>query len=483
MRKRWLALVVGVAMAATLPATGAGTALAESGRTTAAGTSAKQPYDRILKLAIRDIQEYWTETLPAVYGFEYQRIPRSRIVAYDENTERGEFGECSDPSATYEDNAGNAFYCVFDDTIRYDNGTLFPDLYEAYEGNATALAVVMAHEWGHAIQARILTEDEFATLPTILGEQQADCFAGAWVAYVDEQKSRNLELEPGDVDVGVSAMLDVRDAPGSSAEDPNAHGSGFDRVGAFQHGFVGGAEACAPLLTEPLPIVQQPFSGENAAVDALRGGDLPYEEIPELLVSHLDLYWSQFEELQPYESVSDIIEYDATRKRTLPACETHGLRPSRPKPYDDTIFYCPDEDFIAFDADLMANVYDSIGDLGVMTLVSNAWAEAIQTRLDLRGRPVDLGLQADCFSGSWTGSLGAYEDGTLNGRGVPVEIAEYSLVLSPGDLDEVVQTFLVFADPADVEEARRGTAFERIGAFRIGYFSENPEAECLAITE
>ena len=231
-------------------------------------------------------------------------------------------------------------------------------------------------------------------------------------------------------------------------------------------------------MNEPLPIVQTPFTN---ATSALRGGNLPYEDIPQALVENLDLYWSQFTELQPYESVSDIVEYDSTRKKSLPTCASLGLKPSRPKPYDDSVFYCPDEDFIAFDGDIMANVYDAIGDLGVMTLVSNAWAQAIQARLDLRGEPLARGLQADCFSGSWTGSLPTEADTTVSARGLPLDVA-FTLSLSPGDLDEVVQTFLVFADPVAIEEANRGSAFDRIVAFRTGYFSPTPEADCLAIT-
>ena len=50
----------------------------------------------------------------------------------------------------------------------------------AAEFGASILGVVFAHEYGHVIQARagVLGRE----LPTIVSEQQADCFAGAWVA-------------------------------------------------------------------------------------------------------------------------------------------------------------------------------------------------------------------------------------------------------------------------------------------------------------
>jgi len=43
-----------------------------------------------------------------------------------------------------------------------------------------------------------------------------------------------------------------------------------------------------------------------------------------------------------------------------------------------------------------------------------------------------------------------------------------------------VQSFLVFADPVEAKEASRGTAFERMEAFRLGFFQD--EQACLALT-
>ena len=59
----------------------------------------------------------------------------------------------------------------------------------AEEFGPSILGVVLAHEFGHAIQARsrrCSTEG----LPTITTEQQADCFAGAWVARAAARRGR-----------------------------------------------------------------------------------------------------------------------------------------------------------------------------------------------------------------------------------------------------------------------------------------------------
>jgi predicted metalloprotease len=90
-----------------------------------------------------------------------------------------------------------------------------------------------------------------------------------------------------------------------------------------------------------------------------------------------------------------------------------------------------------------------------------------------------LGLQADCFTGAWVGSVPIDQEGTVQARGLP-EDREASFALSPGDLDEVVQSFLVFGDPVEAKEAVRGTSFERMEAFRLGFFQD--EATCEQLT-
>jgi len=46
-----------------------------------------------------------------------------------------------------------------------------------------------------------------------------------------------FEVTAADMDTALAGVLDLRDTPGTSNIDPNAHGSGFDRVSAFQDGF------------------------------------------------------------------------------------------------------------------------------------------------------------------------------------------------------------------------------------------------------
>jgi hypothetical protein len=71
------------------------------------------------------------------------------------------------------------------------------------------------------------------------------------------------------------------------------------------------------------------------------------------------------------------------------------------------------------------------------------------------------------------------QEGTVQARGL-LQTREASFALSPGDVDEIVQSFLVFGDPVEANEAVRGTSFERMEAFRLGFFQD--EATCEQLT-
>lgn len=461
MRSKLLALFVATAMAVATIAVGAAAAApAGASRPTA------QPYDRILQTSIQDIQAYWSEQMPAVYGIPYQKLPASHIHPYTSKTDMSSITACAHGGATYKDFKHNAFHCPLDMTVNYDNQDLFPGLYKKF--GAFTLAQVLSHEWGHVIQTQ--TGTEFPA--TVLAEQQADCFAGAWVAHVDNGDSRLLKLDPGDLDKGLAGMLEFRDPPGGDPTNQGSHGSGFDRVSAFQQGFESGASRCAQYTTNPPLIQELPFT---SALDYVQGGNLPFKDVLPTTKQDLDLYWGQFTYGgQPYRAPSDVISYNPNDKGSLPKCP--GFKTSD---FKDTIFYCQGEDFVAYDRNLIRNVYGQFGDFAVAVLVGNAWASAMQTRLGVTGDNKTVGLQADCLTGAWVGSVPVDQQGSEAARGGP-ETRNFAFSLSPGDLDEVVQSFLVFGDPVGAKESVRGTAFERMEAFRLGFLQD--EQSCLALT-
>ncbi len=147
----------------------------------------------------------------------------------------------------------SAFYCAQADFMVYDDGEQGALFRLANELGPSILTVVLAHEFGHAIQARAGELDQ--GLPTIATEQQADCFAGAWVARAVRGEADGVAFTDADVRIGLSGMIAVRDPIGTDQLDAGGHGSAFDRVGAFQVGFVEGPARCAGLLDDPLPLV------------------------------------------------------------------------------------------------------------------------------------------------------------------------------------------------------------------------------------
>ena len=87
-----------------------------------------------------------------------------------------------------------------------------------------------------------------------------------------------------------------------------------------------------------------------------------------------------------------------------PSC---GGQPSVPF----NAFYCPSQDFLAWDENLMAAGYQQIGDAWVYLIIAHEWGHAIQARLQADQVSVAAELQADCFAGATL--FGAADRGLL----------------------------------------------------------------------
>jgi uncharacterized protein len=184
-------------------------------------------YQRTLSATIGLLQQFWRATLPSL-GSTYSDL---RGYSYY-RSDQGEGPACGNEQAP----AHNAFYCPTGDFIAWDESGLMIPYY--VQGGDFAASFVLAHEFGHAMQAR-LPRPEAAG---VLRELQADCFAGAWSRWV---ASRGF-LEAGDLDEATMAVFIARDVPGTPFTDPRAHGSGFQRTRAFGDGVEAGAKICYP---------------------------------------------------------------------------------------------------------------------------------------------------------------------------------------------------------------------------------------------
>src|SRR5262245_4944484 len=245
----------------------------------ASAGSAASRYDADAQQTIADIQAYWTKTMPDVYGAAYDAIPDDRLFPYSESAPPPACGGSG--TTPYQQVAGNAFYCSEGDFVAWDTQRLIPKLQEQF--GAFAPALVLAHEWGHAIQARV----GFDANQTVDFEQQADCFAGSWTAHVAHGDS-SLHLDDADLDTALAGLLQLRDPSGIDSTQDGAHGNGFDRVRAFQDGFEGGAATCASYQNSPPPVTEAAYTSQ---ADYLNGGNMSLDQVLPAVKTSLESYW------------------------------------------------------------------------------------------------------------------------------------------------------------------------------------------------
>ncbi len=361
------------------------------------------------------IQDYWDERAGDVFGVEYERLPDDRIAGLPGDPAP----TCGGIAITPEDVEQNAFAapCPEGLTVAWDPNLVDGTLTDLF-GRAGP-AVVFAHEWGHIMQFQSgildISGQGFGDPPSVITENQADCFSGAWVAQqVDDGVGPFSDA--GSLDDAIGAMIYVRDQPGSDPLGELAHGSGFDRVRAFQDGYNRGPEFCATYIEDPPFIDQLPFTGQDAA----NQGNLAFDEVVPLVIQDLDDFFG-----------ANVDGFDS-----------------------------PGDPFDVVPQDELAQLHAEIGDGAVATVMAMLWAEQAQEAAgeDLDGEgPL---LQRSCLVGAWLGDiLRDQRDGTTE--------RESGVSLSPGDLDETIITFLQLTSEAMSEG---GTGFEAIGDMRTGVF-------------
>jgi predicted metalloprotease len=166
----------------------------------------EQTLDRVVTLAGQDIGQFWQRVWPQSGTALIRRVSAPVPSAC------GPF----DPS-------GPGAYCGPDRTIFLSDPVLGQLMVQIGD---FAVVTVMAHEWGHHIQAM---RGYFGRGPTF--ELQADCFAGA---YAVDAHARGL-LDPGDAQEALRI---------SWAAGGGDHGTPAQRVSAFQYGTNYGVNGC-----------------------------------------------------------------------------------------------------------------------------------------------------------------------------------------------------------------------------------------------
>ena len=409
-------------------------------------------YDGYLTAAFSDIEAFWNDEFPKVYGTPFAPLSGHIYAAYPDRAEP--IPGCGTPETTYLDVEGNAFYCNDGDFMAYDDAELLPQLVQQL--GESAIAIVLAHEFGHAIQSRAKEFDQ----PTILKEQQADCFAGAWAAHVARGESDQINFTDADISGGLIAMIQVRDPVELGGTiDQSSHGTGFDRVGAFQDGFNGGAERCKTFFTEDREkqLINIPFNQDDP-----NNGNLPLidpnpsptdgpADVVTLLPKDLDRYWTAqltADSLTLTPPTVTLFSADGD----LPTCD--GIDSSQ---FEKNVVYCTASNTIFIDQDWAAkSIADPLlGDMSIGYLISQGYSENVQTLLGSTLTDAPRALLDDCLTGAWIrDDLPPQPDGR-------------PLYLSAGDLDEAIVTAIVRGDKTS-DTNINGSAFEKVDAFRSG---------------
>jgi predicted metalloprotease len=164
-----------------------GTALSspQSSATTASASAisqACQPPDMENCYSYEDMQAYADQIVPMVEQyFDDTYEPDLRHPTHYVYVSKGETGSTA-CGGDYTDMI--YAYCFVDESIYMGQGMLW-SLYS--DAGDAAPAVGLAHEWGHHVQNIAGVPRAETSVGQISRENQADCIAGSWIAYADEQ--------------------------------------------------------------------------------------------------------------------------------------------------------------------------------------------------------------------------------------------------------------------------------------------------------
>jgi predicted metalloprotease len=397
--------------------------------------------DELAAQSISDIEQFWQ----GAYGepLKGKFKPVKDLISWD-STGYSSKEFCGSDTMGVE----NAAFCETDRTIGWDRGQLLKQLRNSF--GDMAITMVLAHEYGHAVQDMAkLTDDN---TPTLVSEQQADCFAGVYMRWVAENKSPRFTLSTGEgLNNVLAAMISFRD-PLLSENDPemgiDEHGSAFERVSAFQFGFTDGAGACAAI--DEKEITQ-------------RRGDLPVA-LQQDQTGELDI---------TKDSVKSVIEalntqFKPANPPTL-SFDSESCPNARPSP---PASYCPANNTIYVDLPKLqkmgkqsdANNGLVFGDNTAYSVLTSRYVLALQQQ---RGGLVldnaEAALRTACLTGVATTKLS---------EEVPVADGN-TIALTAGDVDEAVSGMLTNGLAAgDVNGESVPSGFSRIDAFRTGVLGD-----------
>ena len=402
------------------------------------------PIDRLVRNAIADLETFWAEAFPRFYGTEFPPLAGGYFSVDSSALDARRYPPSGigcpehplDPAAV----AGNALYNPRCDAIAYDR-SLLQHLADSYGHSLPA--VVLAHEFGHAVQGRVGVA---ASGRSIQDETQADCFAGAWTAWVNDGEARHVAIDERDLDGVLRGYLLLRDPVGSDPDNSQAHGSYFDRVSAFSEGHDGGVASCRDDFGPDRLFTAETFDQDELA----NRGNAAYGATLRIVDDTMPPFWRdvfrrafgrEFDEptIRPLDRTPPPCAEQDTVELDLAFCEA-----------DSTVYY--DE------TELVRPAYQQLGDFAVVTAISLPYSLAARSELGLSIDDEAATRSAVCLTGWYAAQV---FDGAFTGtEGVRI---------SPGDIDEAVTFLLTYGLSDRVFPNVDASGFELLRAFRNGF--------------
>jgi len=391
--------------------------------------------DTIAADTLADLFDYYESIFQDDFGRKYVRP--AHLVSYDSTDKNGKV--CG--SSTYQ--FVNAFYADSCDTVAWDRGVMLPHMIS--DIGILAPAVVLSHEIGHDVQHLLGVPD---TTSTLVLEQQADCYAGAYWRWVADGNSTyfNFNQTEGMRQLLLS-LFQGHDPVGSSGDGDNDHGNGFDRTYAATLGYTSGAVRCSQI--------------SQAEIDH-RGQEFPFDGIPQQygnvdittdvlsgIIGTVDEYFGQ---TAPGYVPPTLKTFEGD---TPPACD--GYQSSFP------VTYCPTTNTVSYNLAELQRIgtptagWESVnGDFSAIVLLVSRYALAAQASGHSSITGNAAGLRALCYAGTWATWM-------RNPQGPD------GYQLSPNDLDKAIYEIVSSPLPgADANGATTATLIERVQAFDIG---------------
>jgi predicted metalloprotease len=428
-------------------------------------------FDQTVKNGLADVMSFWRKEYPSVSGGRPLPGLTGKLYSVDG----------ANPNAAAKQNAclsragvdvivDNAFYCELDDSIAWDRNPhhLVPVLGAKY--GSLLVAMVFAHEFGHAVQARLGLFNQ--QVPTIVHESQADCAAGAFTATVMQNQAPHIRATAADLDRALIGYLNVRDDTPADEKDIS-HGDGFDRIGALADGFEHGVTECYKPNWADRKFTERPFV--PGSQDEQQQGNEPFEQVINPgpanqggggLQPDLNLFWKT-----AATSINKTWHDVKIAQATHPAC---GDTTS-------SFGYCPDDNTVYFDQNFARQAYDSMsvlsvdnqtgnvsvienqpGDFALGTLFAYGWGLAV--RHQLFNRSLDDGaalLAAGCYTGAYAKDINVPSDTSRPDA--------RQFILSPPDMDEATSAVLRLVASDQAYGARGTTGLDRVLSFIKGY--------------